>query len=251
MRWEVDLPLIAASGLAGLTPELFKGELSPPYCGLACDRANLNPLDRAVVGNRSVVARHLSDGLVSTSIALPYVLDTVDVLVSGQRGLGWLKDVTVLTEVLVVNFALNNVVKFAVSRPRPLVYDAGYAEEERLDPDAALSFYSGHSSTAFAMATAYSYLFMQRHPRSPLVVPVWIVTEGIAATTAALRVVAGKHFWTDVIAGAGVGASLGLLVPILHRHAVVPVESGALRGMHLSLLPTAYPGGGGLSVSLQ
>ena len=36
--------------------------------------------------------------------------------------------------------------------------------------------------------------------------------------TAYLRVRAGKHFLTDVIAGYAVGATIGILVPHLHRN---------------------------------
>jgi membrane-associated phospholipid phosphatase len=35
--------------------------------------------------------------------------------------------------------------------------------------------------------------------------------------TAILRVRAGKHFWTDVLVGYGVGASIGLAVPLMHK----------------------------------
>ena len=38
----------------------------------------------------------------------------------------------------------------------------------------------------------------------------------VAATTANLRVRAGKHFYTDVIIGGIVGMSVGYLVPALH-----------------------------------
>jgi undecaprenyl-diphosphatase len=66
------------------------------------------------------------------------------------------------------------------------------------------------------MATAYSYLYMKRHPDSSLVVPVWLGSHALAASTAYLRVHAGKHFWTDVMVGAVVGSAIGFLVPWLH-----------------------------------
>lgn len=39
-----------------------------------------------------------------------------------------------------------------------------------------------------------------------------------ADVTGVARVEAGKHFWTDVLAGAAVGAAVGLLVPVLHHN---------------------------------
>jgi hypothetical protein len=53
VRLDIDVPITTASLLVGLMPEAFKGELRPPYCGLACDKTKLNALDRTVVGNHS------------------------------------------------------------------------------------------------------------------------------------------------------------------------------------------------------
>ena len=51
-----------------------------------------------------------------------------------------------------------------------------------------------------------------------------VVITGIdnAAVTASLRVAAGKHFFTDVLTGAGVGSAVGFLVPYLHRRGEGP-----------------------------
>jgi membrane-associated phospholipid phosphatase len=45
-----------------------------------------------------------------------------------------------------------------------------------------------------------------------------VLTAGVALSTAValLKIEAGYHFWTDVAAGALVGASIGTLVPLLH-----------------------------------
>jgi membrane-associated phospholipid phosphatase len=67
------------------------------------------------------------------------------------------------------------------------------------------------------MATAYATIFTLRHPRARAAVPVWLAALGLATATAVLRVEAGKHFWTDVIAGSLAGAAVGVLVPTLHR----------------------------------
>jgi len=257
VRWEVDLPVTAVSLLVGVVPEIpglsLKSELGPPRCGLTCDKMQINALDRTVVGNHSKTAGLVSDVFVVSNVALPIaVFDAIDVGTTrppdGWRGYG--KDAMVLAEVASVDWALNSVVKFAVRRPRPLAYDpVNFSDQERLDPEASLSFYSQHSSLSFAMATAYSYLFTLRHPRHPLVPWVWAFTEGMATATAVLRVAAGKHFWTDVITGAGVGAGLGVLIPALHRTLELPVP--AWRGSVLRLLPTTMPGGGGLLLALE
>jgi membrane-associated phospholipid phosphatase len=116
-----------------------------------------------------------------------------------------------------------------IRRPRPLVYDENVDDEHRMLGDSALSFPSGHAAGAFAMATAYSRLFMKRHPDSRLVIPMWIGTYTLAGTTSVLRAVAGDHFWTDIIAGTVLGIGMGLLVPWLHeRHTSSGVAVGPL-----------------------
>lgn len=255
LRLAVDLPVLLGSGAIAVASELAKSELPGPQCG-ACDPQQINPLDRLSLGSHSQAARTASDVLLGASVGLPFILDFFDVLGThprdGWRGYG--KDVLILSEVFVVNASLNALVKYAVRRPRPLVYDndpEAFTAEERADPDAALSFYSGHSSVSFSMATAYSYLFMRRHPGSKLVVPVWIVSEGLAASTAALRVAAGKHFITDVLTGAAAGAAIGLLIPYLHERAL-PDRIAGLVGRHrLSIAPQAFLGGGGLLLTVH
>lgn len=263
----VDFPLTIGAVAAGLVPEVLKGELKGPHCGLMCDPADVNALDRSVIGNRSVAAAKASDALLYSLMAAPFVIDLIDALAtgarSGQRGAmraaarGWATDLVILGEVLAVNFLVTNVVKQAVMRPRPLVYDPAVDGSTRLGADAALSFFSGHSSTTFAMATAYSILFMKRHPDHPgWYVPMFIVTEGLAAATAVLRTQAGKHFYTDVLAGAVVGASIGALIPLVHLRrpgsgpgrAPAPASASALS---LRLLPSVSTTGFGLTLLAQ
>ncbi|MEZ4293344.1 MAG: phosphatase PAP2 family protein [Polyangiaceae bacterium] len=253
VRWAVDVPVTIGSFAIGAVPYLFAKELGGAHCGLACDKGSVNGLDRSVIGNRSEEAADVSDGLLLASVLYPLVFDLVDVTATTERTCddyaGFGRDAFVLGEVLSINLALNTVVKLAVGRPRPYVYDPEVPEEERLSADGGLSFYSGHSSTAFSMATAYSYLFMLRHPKSPMVAPVWALAEGAAAVTAGLRVVAGQHFWTDVITGGVVGVGIGALVPFLHRRLELPVPAvggGKVRAM---VLPAAHPGGGGVMVA--
>lgn len=253
----ISLPVILGSGAVALGSELVKSELPGPSCGLSCDAGSLNALDRTVVGNNSAAAHTASEVLVGVNVALPFALDLIDVLVTkpsdGMRGFG--ADFLVLAEVLAVNAGLNSVVKFAVRRPRPLVYDPTQDTASRTEPDAALSFYSSHTSTSFSMATAYSYLFTLRHPGSKLIVPVWIVSEGLAAATAYLRVDAGKHFWTDVITGAIVGSGLGILIPYLH-HRLLPkalpqrLAQSSLGRLSWLAVPTVSTDGAGVLLTV-
>jgi membrane-associated phospholipid phosphatase len=76
------------------------------------------------------------------------------------------------------------------------------------------------------------------------VLPLWLGSEALAATTAVLRVEAGKHFWSDVAVGALVGSAVGYLVPQLHlrQQREAPIASVA---------PMVVDDGGALVFSLR
>lgn len=242
----VDLGVTGVGFLLGGSATLFEEELSHAPCAGLCDRSEIAlGLDRSVVGNHSVAARSWSDGLITGLTVAPLLLVAVDHgWQSGDARDALLTDAVLLAETASVNLALNTVVKHAVGRKRPLTYDASWSDADRSSADASLSFYSGHSATAFAMATATSRIFMIRHPDSDWVLPLWLGAEALAATTAVLRVEAGKHFWSDVAVGALVGSAVGYLVPELHLR-------GHQTGSVARVAPMVVDDGGALVFSLR
>jgi membrane-associated phospholipid phosphatase len=219
----VEIPVAIGSAVVFGVPRLFVDELVSPWCGLDCDPDKVNALDRLVIGHGNQTAADASDYLFWSAMGLPFAFDLIDVAVSkphdGWRGYG--ADFLVLWETLSITMYVNTMVSFMVRRPRPYVYNDSNSDEMRLSGEAAMSFYSGHAAVSFACATAYSRLFMKRHPQSPLVAPVWVFTYGLAASVGTLRVVGGAHFPTDVIVGSVAGVGLGLLIPWLHE---LPVD---------------------------
>ena len=65
---------------------------------------------------------------------------------------------------------------------------------------------------------------------------VWVIGLPFAITTAVLRMVADKHYLTDVLVGAAVGTLFGIGLPLLLHN-----ESPAAPASSLQLSPT--PGG--------
>jgi membrane-associated phospholipid phosphatase len=80
-----------------------------------------------------------------------------------------------------------------------------------------ISFYSGHTSFSSAMNTAI-FLILLAHR-----VPLWamllsfISMESLVFSTAYFRILAGRHFLTDVICGACAGALVAWTVVWYHR----------------------------------
>lgn len=237
----ITIGIFAAAGL----PRTFAGP--SVYCGAECYADDVNDFDRTVIGYHSSTSNMISNVSFVASVGLPFALSTIDTMTSSPTD-GWggySKDVLVLSETLIATLSINNIINMAVQRPRPLVFDhVNFTEEERLHRSAVYSFPSGHTSVAFAMGTAYSRLYMQRHPDSPWVIPVWVGTYSLASASGLGRVFAGEHFWTDILAGAGLGVSTGLLIPWLH-------ESSETEESKVSIMPVPYDGGAGLNVSKE
>jgi undecaprenyl-diphosphatase len=84
---------------------------------------------------------------------------------------------------------------FCRPRPRDIVPHcwAHVATQDRF------SFPSGHSTTAFAVATSLGSFY-------PEIMPLLLV---LGANMAISRVIVGMHFLSDVVAGSGIGALLG------------------------------------------
>ena len=89
--------------------------------------------------------------------------------------------------------------KRAIGRKRPCAMEP-HCWATLLPPD-QFSFPSGHTITAFAVTLALSQFY-------PIMLPGLLFC---AASVAASRILLGMHFLTDVLAGAAIGSTIGLL----------------------------------------
>jgi membrane-associated phospholipid phosphatase len=188
---------------------------NPGSCSPVCDPSGVNGWDRTVIDHHNENAATASDVLVAVLPAQAIWLVLGDFLhLGGDDGMA---DILIMTEVLTVSGAVNQVVKMGVARPRPYMYreDDGSGLRKN-NADDYRSFYSMHTSTVFSVLTGAAFIFSKRYPDSRLRWLVWTFALSGGATVAALRVGAGKHFYTDVITGAAAGCAVGLIVPAVH-----------------------------------
>jgi undecaprenyl-diphosphatase len=198
------------------------GEIRPQQISRDFDRNDLLAIDRPVV----TAKHHQSAGTwsnVGWIAAISYAV--VDPVLSAYREQSvqtGLVDLMLYAETMALTQATTNLVKLAVRRPRPAAYREAEANRDNpdysnADTDSALSFFSGHASTTASLSATATYLAFARSPSSWR--PWATLVAGTALTTfvSAQRVRAGKHFPTDVIAGAVAGAGIGIMVPHLHR----------------------------------
>ena len=190
---------------AGLywAPDLFGFEAKPPDC-LPCDRASLPFFDRFAVAD----VRPFWDDL-STALLYGLAAATWLDLIVAEPGAGESRRVQVVAsaESAALAVGVTSLLKDVVGRNRPVLYFDGAAGIA--DPAGQTrSWPSGHTSTAFALAT--SYVLSKSRWGSGIAPRVGLL--GVAAAIGILRVVAARHFPSDVVGGAAIGIGSAFLI---------------------------------------
>lgn len=169
-------------------------------------------LDRLATRQRSATAKAISDVTGYGSMLLPLAL------LAGGNGRDYVPEWgAVYAQAFALNYGLTSLTKNTVRRSRPYVYDAGVPLADKQVRDARRSFFSGHTSLAAVNCYFTAQAFSDLYPASPARGWVWAGAAAVPAVTGLTRVLAGKHYWTDVAVGYAVGAGVGLLVPRLYR----------------------------------
>ncbi|MBU6375666.1 MAG: phosphatase PAP2 family protein [Bdellovibrionales bacterium] len=179
---------------------------------LFCHPENLNPVDKwGLINDYHWLSDHLSfwtqdgAGLFAVLCILRF---------SRDRQAMW-THLLLFLQATFINGALNESIRLIVQRPRPFVYLNPIGQGGAVDH--YTSFYSGHTSFAALASTCALIVAMDTRPTLR-----WsVATLGIFLTvsTGAFRVIAGRHFVTDVLIGALAGAIIALWVNRLHRDA--------------------------------
>lgn len=113
----------------------------------------------------------------------------------------------VIAATLVGSTAITFGLKYAVNRPRPFVtYNDIYQKDQHVGP---YSFPSGHTSSAFALATSLSLCYPKWYVAAPAFL--WAASVGYS------RIYLGVHFPTDVLAGALIGSGCAAVTFYLNR----------------------------------
>lgn len=163
-------------------------------------------------GRYDLRAARTSDWLVLAAAALPA---TALLFEEGRSEIG--QGLHMYGQVLFVNYAVTNLTKTLVRRPRPYAYNPNVPDHIRMERDARFSFFSGHASTASSFSF-FTAAVIHRYSDSRAVrTAAWIGAAVLPAITGYYRMRAGKHFFSDVLVGYAAGAVVGVSVPLLHR----------------------------------
>lgn len=250
----IDVSVTAGAGLAWMLSEAFKDNLVPRHCRW-CYRAEdgtdlLNPIDAGI--RRSFLWTHTRAADFTSSI-LAFVVQPLAVTGAGLGAAafdggvsGYPVDLLLVAEATMIAAVVNQGAKYAFARERPFVHFLPQAPDEvrKLTPsptDDNLSFYSGHTTLAFVLATSAGMIAsLRRYELAPVV---WGVGMPIAAAVGYLRIAADKHYFSDVMTAAIIGSAIGVGVPLLF-HAPRTSGDGA------SAPPTPPPPGTPAAFSL-
>jgi membrane-associated phospholipid phosphatase len=205
LRWDVPVTLGAGAVAVGLSTKA----LAPTRCRW-CATNSFDTTLRDHLGWRDTRSAGTASDVLASG-----VLPAAALIHSGAAG--WVygdariavDDAIVIVEAVLIATDLNAASKDAFARARPRAGPgAGGA--------AVKSFYSGHTTLAFSVATATGTVASLRgYPSAP-----WVWATGLTLATGVgyLRVAADAHWATDVLAGAAVSGVVGWAVPYLfHR----------------------------------
>ncbi|PTM10761.1 MAG: hypothetical protein DA408_15305 [Bacteroidetes bacterium] len=171
--------------------------------------------DRFAIDLFSEKAAQASDGALFVSLGLPALL-----VFSQDTRSDWAQLGLLYGEVLLFNQGFTDIIKSTVKRPRPYVLSPDFPVDQPIESNDRAAFLSGHTSVSAASCFFMARVFADYHPQSRLRPYVWGLAAGLPALTGYLRVKAGRHYLSDVVAGYALGAALGYFVPALHRRSL-------------------------------
>jgi membrane-associated phospholipid phosphatase len=226
--------------------------LAPAHCRL-CDGADDSGLPGSAGAGRGSlngVDAFFHDALTGTVLSRKTADTTSTVLAFGVTpafalGAAWFatgphaspgagaRAAVIVLESLAVSRVATEVLKLGFARKRPFVrYGTGTngatastgSTYDVNDDDSRLGFVSGHASAVAALGvSAAMCASLQDSQAAPAL---WTGASALVVLTGTLRMVAEKHYFTDVLAGAVVGAGTGVLLPLLHRQGVQVTPNG-------------------------
>lgn len=240
LRWDpsLDLAVTVGGAAAWIASEMLKPDLAPSHCRwCSVDAVDAGVRD-ALVWRDTTAADTISN--IAGFALMPLVSVGFDSLAAAhQRALGNVpEDALLIAEAGVVAADVTQLTKWLVGRERPFVHALRPEEKPRTaqPSDNNLSFISGHTTEAFALAAASATIGAMRGYRwAPLA---WSVGGAVAATTGYLRIAADKHWLTDVVMGMVVGIGIGVAVPYVFHSAIDdPVRPPASSAVHAQAVP--------------
>ncbi len=241
LKAKVDIPItLAAAGftLFGFS-KIYGRDDVPEAEILALNRNDVNSLDRSTAGNKDEKAKDLSDKFFYGAMPAPLLLFLDKEIRKDALKVGLL-----YLEAMTITGVFYTGSSMIVGRQRPYTYNTTLPMDQRTRGAGKNSFIAGHpalvATSTFFMAKVYS----DYHPEMKNKWILYSLAGGATLATGLLRIKAGEHFPTDVMAGIPVGVLSGILVPHFHK-------IKAFRNNGLTLMPYHNQGANGFTALLR
>jgi membrane-associated phospholipid phosphatase len=224
-RLDVDGAVTLASGAAWVTAISLRETIGPATCTLCGTNSFDIAARNTLLWKDPIAAERLVD-VIGFGVGPAFILGA-DFLAASHED-SWrqsLVDALLIGEAAGIASDVNLAFRMSLGRERP------WASVLPPDPtrtrDANMSFYSGHTTFLFAMATSAGTLATMRGYRwTPLV---WLVGLPFAFATAYLRVASDDHWMSDVLVGVAAGTGMGVAIPWLaHKRVRIVPASGTV-----------------------
>ncbi len=232
-RFAVDGPVIlgeAAVSAFGLYRSQQRDGLSNTQLA-ALNKNDVPSFDRFSAGYYSESAQTASDLICYPTLAIAPGLLALNPAVRSHYGQVLALYVqTVLAADALFTTSIGNIPRY-----RPFLYGTE-GGDQRNGHIATNAFFAGHTAHTAAATFFAAKVFHDFNPDSPAQPYVWGAAAVVPAAVAYFRIEAGKHFLSDNIVGYAVGATMGVVVPQLHKVAgrrgisLVPLQGVNING---------------------
>ncbi len=247
----VDVAVTSMGATWYLMSELLKASLVPEKCRW-CYRADdggdlLNPYDGWV--RQRLIWHDTRTADIASWVLLGAVEPAAQLGLTALAGQnegalsGFPLDALIVAESTMVAGVINQIVKFAFARERPFVHYLPRAPNAvraltASPSDDNLSFFSGHTTLAFAIATSSGTVATMRGYR--LAPVIWGTGLSVAAAVGYLRMAADKHYFSDVVTAAIIGSIIGVGAPLIF-HSAKPAAPPTSASAQMLSLPAMRP----------
>lgn len=215
---EIDGTALVLLGAAQLAMPALESRYVHFVC--PCDRATVAGYDRFAIDQHNKTADKISEALVPAMVGAAFAMAVLPELQLDadweRRGRAMLADAVVAGEAILATQVVTSALKIGLHHPHPQLYELPAGDPAYVDPGKYESMPSSHASQAMAAAAVTTAMFAVHFPKNRWK---WAVGAGAGAAglaAGAMRVMAGKHFPSDVAAGTLLGTAIGVAVPLLH-----------------------------------
>ena len=225
---DIDGPIALASGIGWIRAITLREAIGPTTCRWCATNSFDLAARHALLWGDPIAAQRVVE-VVGFGIGPAFIFGA-DFLAawhdrSWQRSI---EDAVLIAEAAAIASDVNLVLRFSIARERPwasVLTPAEKAEPQNRTADANMSFFSGHATFLFAMATAAGTIATMRGYRwTPMV---WLVGLPFAFAASYLRIASDDHWMSDVLVGVAAGTAMGVAIPYFAHKRVKLVPTGS------------------------